>query len=185
MRTFYPRKARIIQASAPHPEGTQYKVSIGDEDWGNGTFQSVIKVQMMYDGKVAGRMSPSYPVGTDDYERVSAAIFELESGHENTHMVPTMLTKDGLLASFNEIITLAAPNHFLSYQMAAVFDFMFFHFADDVKIFRDYHPKEADELIDELIAILEKLDTDDEDFPGKATCFLESIRELNENHDAL
>ena len=53
-----------MPATGPHENNTAYKVSIGDEDWGNGTFQSVIKVQMMYDNRVAGRMSPSFPVGS-------------------------------------------------------------------------------------------------------------------------
>ena len=183
MRTFYPRETKIIGASAPHPEGTQYKVSIGDEDWGDGTFQSVTKVQMMYDGKVAGRMSPSYPAGTDDYERVCEAVFELESGHgnEDTYMVPTMLTKDSLLLSFNEILSLVAPGDFLSYKMVSVFDFMFFHFTDDLKIFHDHKPEEADELIDELTSILERLDTDDDTFPEEQIGFLEGIKEMRQN----
>ena len=77
MRTFYPRNYTIIPASKPHPEGTAYRISIGDEEWDGGVFHSVIKVQMMYNGKVAGRKSPSYPVGTDDYKRVSEAIQQL------------------------------------------------------------------------------------------------------------
>lgn len=77
MRTFYPRNAIRIPASEPHPKGTEYKISIGDEEWEGGVFHSVIKVQMVYDGKVAGRKSPSYPVGTNDYKRVSDAIRRL------------------------------------------------------------------------------------------------------------
>ncbi len=77
MRTFYPRNAIQIPASKPHPDGTVYRISIGDEEWDGGVFHSVIKVQMMYNGKVAGRKSPSYPVGTDDYKRVSEAIQQL------------------------------------------------------------------------------------------------------------
>lgn len=40
-------------------------------------FHSVIKVQMMYDGKVAGRRSPSYPIESDDYCRAFDAIQSL------------------------------------------------------------------------------------------------------------
>lgn len=75
-RTFYPRNSKVIPASAPHPDGTEYKISIGDEDW-DGVFETVIKVQMVYDGKVAGRKSPSYPIGTEDWKRVATAIEEL------------------------------------------------------------------------------------------------------------
>lgn len=74
---FYPKMSVHVNASAPHPEGTEYKISIGEEDW-DGNFKTVIKVQMLYHGKVAGRKSPSYPVGTDDAQRVAKAITEIE-----------------------------------------------------------------------------------------------------------
>lgn len=37
-------------------------------------FQTVVKVQMVANGKVQGRKSPSYPLGTDDFKRVAEAI---------------------------------------------------------------------------------------------------------------
>lgn len=76
-RTFYPQKSQDIEASAPHPEGTAYKISIGLEDWGDGEFKSVTKVQMSYGGVVSGRKCPSYPVGTNDQEKVHNCICEL------------------------------------------------------------------------------------------------------------
>ena len=79
-RTFYPRKTKYVSASEPHSPGTEYKISIGDEEWGDGTFQSVVKVQMVYNGKVAGRMSPSYPVESNDWNVVQKAIEELVCG---------------------------------------------------------------------------------------------------------
>lgn len=74
---FYPKLSVQVPASPPHPEGTEYRVSIGEEDW-DGSYQTVVKVQMMYNGKVAGRKSPSYPLGTDDCTRVFEAIAEIE-----------------------------------------------------------------------------------------------------------
>lgn len=76
-RTFYPQKSKDIEASAPHPEGTTYKVSIGLEDWGDGEFKPVTKVQISYDGVVSGRKCPSYPVGSDDQEKVHDCVREL------------------------------------------------------------------------------------------------------------
>ena len=73
MKTFYPRITKDIPASYPHPDNTMYRISIGDEDW-DGSFVQVVKVQMVYNGKVAGRRSPSYPLGTDDWERVTEEI---------------------------------------------------------------------------------------------------------------
>lgn len=77
-KTFFPEKSILLDASAPHPANTQYKVSVGSEDWGGGHHR-VLKVQMVYDGAVSGRRSPSYPLGTDDAERVNKAIQELLS----------------------------------------------------------------------------------------------------------
>ena len=60
-----------------HPDGTKYKVSIGNESWGD-INPLVIKVQMQYAATgLQGRKSPSYPFGTDDYERVHRAIQRL------------------------------------------------------------------------------------------------------------
>lgn len=64
-----------IKASSPHPAGTEYVVSVGDEQWEEK--QRVIKVQMAYGGKIAGRKSVSYPYGTDDWIRVMRAISDL------------------------------------------------------------------------------------------------------------
>ncbi len=74
---FYPKMSVNVPASAPHPEGTEYRVSIGEEDW-EGIYPIVVKVQMVYNGKIAGRKSPSYPIGTNDSERVAQAIADLE-----------------------------------------------------------------------------------------------------------
>lgn len=68
----------MVPASHPHPPNTEYKVSIGEEIWGNSPHK-VIKVQMVYDGEIAGRRSPSYPLGTDDFERVLEAVNELQA----------------------------------------------------------------------------------------------------------
>ena len=104
-RTFYPRKTKYIPASEPHDSGTEYKISVGDEEWGDGTFQSVVKVQMVYDGKVAGRMSPSYPIGSNDWKAVQAVIDELvaEDSESNSDIcyVPTLLSKDAILAFYS------------------------------------------------------------------------------------
>ena len=74
-----PQKSEMVPASKPHPDGTCYKVSIGTEFW-DAYPATVIKIQMAYDGKVEGRKSPSYPIGTDDFERVNEAVNKLLSG---------------------------------------------------------------------------------------------------------
>ena len=77
-RTYYPHADKIafVKASAPHPENTEYKISIGSEIWEGGNHE-VVKIQMVYNGKVAGRRSPSYPLGTDDLHRVIKKAEEL------------------------------------------------------------------------------------------------------------
>ncbi len=87
---FYPKMTINVPASAPHPEGTEYRVSIGEEDW-EGIYPIVVKVQMVYNGKVAGRKSPSYPVGTDDSQRVAAAVAELQERYEKSQTKTQMV----------------------------------------------------------------------------------------------
>ena len=77
-KTFFPHSEKVVyvNASSPHPDNTQYKISLGVEVFGGGR-NEVAKVQMVYNGNVAGRRSPSYPIGTDDFHRVSLKIQEL------------------------------------------------------------------------------------------------------------
>lgn len=75
-KTFFPEFIEHIDASPPHPKNTQYRVSIGMEDW-EGAFVPVAKVQMVYAGTVAGRKSPSYPIGTNDYNNVNKTLSKL------------------------------------------------------------------------------------------------------------
>lgn len=75
-KVYFPDAAIMVMASPPHPPNTQYRVSIGTETWG-GENHRVIKVQMIFDGKVADRRAPSYPVGSNDYSRVADAIRKL------------------------------------------------------------------------------------------------------------
>lgn len=79
-KTFFPEVVEFVPASSPHPPHTQYKVCIGMEEW-NATFVPVIKVQMVYEGVVAGRRSPSYPLNSDDHSRVNDAILRLLAQH--------------------------------------------------------------------------------------------------------
>lgn len=75
-KTFFPELIEHISASPPHPEDTEYRVSVGMEDW-EGSFVPVAKVQMVYKGAVAGRKSPSYPIGTRDYDNVNKTLDRL------------------------------------------------------------------------------------------------------------
>ncbi len=77
-QTFFPKESIKVKASAPH-EDAEYVISVGTEIWGKDAHQ-VIKVQMAYGGKISGRRSPSYPVGTDDYERVNEAVKTIIEG---------------------------------------------------------------------------------------------------------
>lgn len=71
------------KSTTTQPAHAQYKVSIGHEDWDEGNFPFVYKIQMVYDGKISGRRSPSYPVGTDDFENITKAIEKLKQKHAN------------------------------------------------------------------------------------------------------
>lgn len=82
-KKYFPDSSTVVfvEASSPHPPNTQYKISLGLEAWEDGNHE-VVKIQMVYNGEIAGRRSPSYPSGTDDFERVTRAVRELIS-HRN------------------------------------------------------------------------------------------------------
>lgn len=190
-RTFYPRKTKYISASEPHDSGTEYKISIGDEEWGDGTFQSVVKVQMVYDGKVAGRMSPSYPIDSKDWKTVQAVIDELvdedSGGKDNTCYVPMLLSKDAILAQLTEIIGLTEDRPssekmkyldvhtgFIGYKMTGIFEYAFYHLSDDLKLLCDFKEGEGLEACDEVLKVLKTLDSDDD-------CFVKSLVDIVDN----
>ena len=188
-RKFYPRKTKYITASDPHAAGTEYKVSVGDEEWGDGTFQSVVKVQMVYDGKVAGRMSPSYPVESQDWLTILDGIIELTD--EKHYMVPAILTKDGILSQMKEIIGLTEDKPssermiyldvhtgYISHRMTGIFMFSFYHLADDLKLLCDFNEEEGLDTCDEMLEIIDGLDSDDYDFTQGLIDVIENIKKI-------
>ena len=64
----------FVPASAPYPVNTQYKISIGYEKWA--TPEKVLKIQMVYNGKLSCRRSDSYSVNIInciDYKNIKKA----------------------------------------------------------------------------------------------------------------
>jgi tRNA-dihydrouridine synthase len=74
-QTFFPQVSEIILASPPHPPGTGYQISVGLEER-ESNYIPVVKIQMVYDGIVTDT-GPSFPVGSEDHDRVNSAISEL------------------------------------------------------------------------------------------------------------
>lgn len=85
-KLFEPQSYIMVPASAPHPNGTEYRVAIGPENW-NGIKQRVIKIQMVYDNKVSGRKSPSFPIESCDWDKVQEAVNTLKRSDESTMSV--------------------------------------------------------------------------------------------------
>jgi len=77
--TFFPQLSIEVLASPPHPPGACYKISIGLEEW-ESNYIPVIKVQTAYKGEISER-SPSFPLGTDDHDKVNRAITDLLEKH--------------------------------------------------------------------------------------------------------
>ena len=102
MKDYYTAKYIDVEASYPHPANTYYRVMFGEEKW-NGKYVQLIRVQMVYNGKIAEEKSPSYPVGTDDYIRVSAAIEKLEQSRRNYVYIPA---KESKAIPFSQYIAL-------------------------------------------------------------------------------
>lgn len=80
-KIFFPELFELVPAGPPHPPKTQYKVAIGVENWDE-KFVPVVKVQMVYDGVIAGRRSPSYPLTSQDHIEVNQAILRLIEKHD-------------------------------------------------------------------------------------------------------
>lgn len=81
--TFFPQLIETVPASAPHPPGTCYMISIGLEQWGS-NFIPVVKIQMEYKGELSDQ-SPTFPLGTTDHQKVSQAIEDLLKKHSDSH----------------------------------------------------------------------------------------------------
>ncbi len=75
VESFFPQVSEMVPAGPPHPPGTGYQVSIGLERW-DSNFIPVIKVQMVKDGNIIDR-GPSFPLGSDDHQKVNKALTDL------------------------------------------------------------------------------------------------------------
>ena len=73
--SFFPQVSEEIPASPPHPAGTNYRISIGLEQW-ESSFIPVVKIQLVRDGEI-WEGGPSFPLGTEDHVKVSKAIADL------------------------------------------------------------------------------------------------------------
>ena len=58
MKDYYTPKYIDVEASYPHLANTYYRVMFDEEKW-NGKHVQVIKVQMVYNGKIAAEKRPS------------------------------------------------------------------------------------------------------------------------------
>ena len=75
VESFFPQVSKTVPASPPHPPGTEYQISIGLEQW-EASFIPVIKIQLIYEGKILDR-DPSFPLSSEDPHKVARAISEL------------------------------------------------------------------------------------------------------------
>jgi hypothetical protein len=78
-KVFDARRAIYVPATGGHPPNTEYRIAWGFEQWGNAV--AVTKVQMVYNGRVAGMLSPSYPDNTFDEKAVVHALQLLKQGY--------------------------------------------------------------------------------------------------------
>jgi len=80
---FFPQLSEIVPASPPHPPGTGYKISIGLEDW-ESNYIPIVKIQMIYNERTLER-GLSFPLGTQDHQKVSRTIADLLEKHANSN----------------------------------------------------------------------------------------------------
>jgi hypothetical protein len=75
IESFFPQISKTIPASPPHPPETGYLISIGLEQRSS-DFIPVVKIQMVEKGKIKD-CNPSFPLGSEDHQKVNKAIDEL------------------------------------------------------------------------------------------------------------
>lgn len=70
-KTYYTDDFLLIPASKPYPEKTFYKVSTGQQKFGN-RFYDVVKIEMVYNGELArgGKITPAFPYESDDLKQI-------------------------------------------------------------------------------------------------------------------
>ena len=91
-RVFNPKKSIFIPATGGHPKNAEYRVAWGVEKWNVAV--SVSKVQMVYNGTVAGMLSPSFPDETLDEQSV---VFGLKLLKEDKYGTNSKTMKDVLV----------------------------------------------------------------------------------------
>ena len=79
--TFFPQLSEVVPASPPHSPGTVYEVSIGLEDW-NSSYVPVVRIQMLSKDKTSDQRI-SFPIETQDHQKVMQTIVELLEKHAN------------------------------------------------------------------------------------------------------
>ena len=88
--TFFPIVSTFVKANTGynpdgedyHPNNTDYKVSIGYETEDGNIDCLVFKVQIRYDGKIAGRKSPSFPVLSSDWKEIVKAMDKVKDFYD-------------------------------------------------------------------------------------------------------
>ena len=91
-RVFNPKKAIFIPATGGHPKNAEYRVAWGTEQWH--ILVNVSKVQMVYNGTIAGMLSPSFPDDTLDEQ---AVVFALKLLKDNKYGTNSKTFKDVLV----------------------------------------------------------------------------------------
>jgi hypothetical protein len=77
-QTFFPVRSILVDSSySTAIKNAQYKVSRGIEIINNEE-RLVKKIQMVVDGQVLGNVVPSFPLGSDDFKKIDAAMNALD-----------------------------------------------------------------------------------------------------------
>ncbi|MED4464754.1 hypothetical protein [Metabacillus fastidiosus] len=80
---FFPERLIYVPATGGHPPLTEYRVGVGLEHWTTPVL--VKKTQMVYEGKINGRVAPSFPVRSQYDEEAVRLAMELLDKEEGTN----------------------------------------------------------------------------------------------------
>lgn len=83
---FFPERLIYVPATGGHPPSTEYRIGVGPEHWNQPVL--VKKVQMVYENKINGRVSPSFPIKShqdEDAVRLAMILLDKGEGTNNPH----------------------------------------------------------------------------------------------------
>ena len=94
---------------------------------------------------------------------------------KDEYLVPVKITKVTLLEELEYVINVFSDNGFMDHKCISLFEEYFFKYIKKLEVFYDNRHDEAIEAGKEMIEMLEKIEHDDDFFPGYEVQLIDEI----------